>query len=155
MRAPWALTAGVVIAAIVAAGLAGVVVGIRAGERASAPDVEQLVIADPSFLAGTAPDALRSAGGFTGFGGLPALPGDVLRAGTVVEADGGLLVVAAEGSTTAIQYSATARLFRFGPLARALTAGDLVVVRLEDGEPTGVLLVPPDIEEGLGLAAGE
>ena len=155
MRAPWALTAGVAIAALLAAGLAGAVVGIRAGEWASEPDVEQLVIADPSFLGGTPADALRSAGGFTGFGGLPALPGDVLRAGTVVEADGGLLVVAAEGSATAIQYSAPARLFRIGPLARALGAGDLVVVRLEDGEPTGVLLVPSGIEEGLGLAAGD
>ena len=153
-RAPWALTAAVTIAALVVAGLAGLVVGRWAGEQASEPAVERLLIVDPALLLGSGAVGRTSAGGFTGFGGLPTLPGGVLRAATVVESRPRQIVVEAEGSTTTIDLATTARLFRIeaspGP-----EAGDVVVVRLVDGVPRGVLLVPPDLEEGSGLASSE
>ncbi len=153
-HAPWALTAAVTITALIAAGLAGLLVGRWAGEQASEPAVELLRIADPTLLAGSGAEGWTSAAGFTGFGGLPALPGGVLRAATVVESSPGRLVVAAEGSTTTIEFLTPARLFRI-EAATAPRAGDVVVVLLVDGVPRGVLLVPPDLEEGSGLASAE
>ena len=160
------LSAVVTAAALVAAGLAGAVLGVAAGERASESEVELLVLPEPALLAETPAGALRSAGGFTGFGGLPALPGDVLRAGTVTEsaaeaeaagaaagAGAGALVVEAGGSAAQIRFSSPARLFRIAALQGALGAGDIVVVRLVDGAPQAVLRVPPDLEEGAGTGA--
>ena len=152
------LSAVVTAAALVAAGLAGAVLGMVAGERASESEVELLVLPEPALLAETPPAALRSAGGFTGFGGLPALPGDVLRAGTVTEAaaeaaGAGALVVEAGGSAAQIRFSSPARLFRIAALQGALGAGDVVLVRFVDGAPEAVLRVPPDLEEGAGTGA--
>jgi hypothetical protein len=153
VSAPAVLMAAVTVAALLAAGLAGAVVGVAAGERASEAAAEELVLTDPARLAETPASALRSAGGFTGFGGLPALPGEVLRAGTVVETRDGDLVLDSGGSEVEIRFRAPRRLFRIEPLAGVLAAGDLVVVRLVDGEPQAVLRVPPDLEEGAGAGA--
>ena len=149
-RAPWALTAAVTIAALLVAGLAGLLVGRWAGERASEPSVELLLIEDPTLAGGDAVEGWTSAGGFTGFGGLPALPGGVLRAASVVESAPGRLVVEAEGSTTTIQFLEPVRLFEIVP-APPIEAGDVIVVRLLDGVPEALLIVPRDLEEGTGL----
>ena len=153
MSVPALLSAVVTVAALVAAGLAGAVLGVATGERASESEVSELVLVEPALLAETPADALRSAGGFTGFGGLPTLPGDVLRAGTVTEAASaaaGALVVDAGGGEARIRFSSPARLFRIAPLQGALGVGDIVVVRFVDGAPEAVLRVPPDLEEGAG-----
>ena len=153
MSATALLSAVVTATALLAAGLAGVVLGVAAGERASQPEVHELVVAEPALRAATVAAALRSAGGFTGFGGLPALPGDVLRAGTVAEAEAGALVVDSGGSEAEIRFSAPLRLFRIAALREALRAGDIVVVRFAGGAPEAVLRVPPDLEEGAGTGA--
>ena len=156
MSAQAALKAAVTVTALIAAVLSGAVLGVAAGERASEAAVEELVLVEPALRAETPASALRSAGGFTGFGGLPTLPGDVLRAGTVTAEDGaagGALVVEAGGSEAAIRFSAPARLFRISALQGALGAGDVVVVRFVDGAPEAVLRVPPDLEEGAGTGA--
>ncbi len=150
MSARALLSAVVTVAALLTAGLAGAVLGTVAGERASEPRVEELVLTEPALLAETPAGALRSVGGFTGFGGLPALPGDVLRAGTVVEGREGALVVDSGGSEAEIRFSSPSRLFRISALRDALGAGDIVVVRFVDGTPQAVLRVPPDLEEGAG-----
>ena len=144
------LQAVVTVAALIAAVLAGAVLGVAAGERASESEVRKLLLTEPALHAETATGALRSGGGFTGFGGLPTLPGIVLRAGTVSEAADGVLLVDAGGSEAAIRFSAPARLFRIAALQGTLGPGDIVVVRFVDGAPEAVLRVPPNLEQGAG-----
>ncbi|MYD64797.1 MAG: hypothetical protein F4X26_02175 [Chloroflexi bacterium] len=148
-RAPWLLVAAVTVAALVAAALAGLVLGRWAGERASAPTVVELVIEDPALAAADADEGWTTPGGFTGFGGLPALPGEVWRAAHVVASEPGRLVITSGGATTTIDYRAPSRLFEIAPID-AVEAGDVVVVRIVDGVAAAVLIVPPDVEEGGG-----
>lgn len=148
-RAPWLLVAAVTIAALVAAALAGLVLGRWAGERASAPTVVELVIEDPALAAAGADEGWTTRGGFTGFGGLPALPGEVWRAAHVVESEPGRLVVTSGGATTTIDYRATSRLFEIVP-GDSIEVGDIVVVRMVGGVIAAMLVVPPDVEEGSG-----
>ncbi|MDE2695677.1 MAG: hypothetical protein OXH97_04065 [Chloroflexota bacterium] len=148
-RAPWLLVAAVTIAALVAAALAGLVLGRWAGERASAPTVVELAIEDPALAAADADEGWTTRGGFTGFGGLPALPGEVWRAAHVVESEPGRLVITSGGATTTIDYRATSRLFEIVP-GDSIEVGDIVVVRIVDGVIAAMLVVPPDVEEGSG-----
>ena len=151
-RAPWALVAAVTIAALVAAALGGLVLGRWAGERASEPVVVELAIDDPSLTAGAAVAGWISAGGFTGFGGLPALPGEVWRAARVVESSPGRLVITSEGATTTIDFREPTRLFEIARVD-AVEVGDIVVVRVVDGVVGAVLVVPPDVEQGSGAGS--
>ena len=144
-----ALTVAVSAASLLAAVLAGAVAGVALGERGSAPATEVLTLTAPEAEASTGP-ALRSGAGFTGFGGLPALPGEVVRTGTVAEVADGELIIEAGGSRTSIRFDTPARLFALAPLDGELRAGDLVVLRLVDGEVAALLRVPPDLEEGAG-----
>lgn len=151
-RAPWLLVAAVTIAALVAAALAGLVLGRWAGERASAPTVVELVIEDPALAAADADEGWATRGGFTGFGGLPALPGEVWRAAHVVESEPGRLVITSGGATTTIDYRAPSRLFEIVTIG-GVDVGDIVVVRIVDGVAAAVLIVPPDVEEGGGTGS--
>ncbi|MXZ46442.1 MAG: hypothetical protein F4Z08_05535 [Chloroflexi bacterium] len=148
-RAPWLLVAAVTVAALVAAALAGLVLGRWAGEQASAPTVVELVIEDPALAAADADGGWTTRGGFTGFGGLPALPGEVWRAAHVVESEPGRLVITSGGATTTIDYRATSRLFEIVP-GEGVEVGDIVVVRMVGGVIAAMLVVPPDVEEGSG-----
>ena len=144
------LTTTLVLASLVAVGVAGALAGAWLGGRASEPNVQELVIADPALLDGAAGTALRTAGGFTGFGGLPALSGDVLLQGVVEEVGEQTIEIAAGGGTVTVRYRSPDRLFAVQSVERPLEAGDLVVLRIEDGVAVAVLRVPPDLEEGLG-----
>ena len=152
LRLPWALVAAVTIAAITASALGGLTLGRWAGARASEPEVVQLLIEDPALADAPAIEGWISAGGFTGFGGLPALPGEVWRRAHVVESEPGRLVISSEGSTTTIRFSEALRLFEIAPLD-SLEAGDIAVLRLVDGVVQAVLVVPPDLEQGSGVVS--
>ncbi len=149
-RLPWALVAAITIAAIGASALGGLSLGRWAGARASEPTVVQLVIEDPALSAAPAIEGWISDGGFTGFGGLPALPGEVWRRARVIESEPGRLVIDAEGTTTAISFRQPLRLFEIAPLD-AVEAGDIAVLRFIDGVVRAVLVVPPDLEQGSGV----
>lgn len=151
-RAPWLLVTAVTVAALVAAALAGLVLGRWVGERASAPAVIELVIQDPALAAADADEGWTTRGGFTGFGGLPALPGEVWRAAHVVASEPGRLVITSGGATTTIDYRAPSRLFEIAPV-EGVGVGDIVVVRVVDGVAAAVLIVPPDVEEGGGAGS--
>jgi hypothetical protein len=146
---PFVLLAGVLIA-----GAAGALLGARLADAATRPGHEELVIAAPALAAGAAPDALRAPGGFTGFGGTPALTGAVVRAGTVasVDTDAHTITIDAPGSQATVRYSSTVRLFDLKPIAGALAPGDVVVVRFQGDGPVGVMRVPGDLEEGVGAS---
>ena len=73
----------VAVIGLLSAAAAGAAAGIVLGDRASEPGSRTLSLVDPAFQQLIAEPALRSDGGFTGFGGLPALNGRVLRFGTV------------------------------------------------------------------------
>ena len=148
-RPPWALVAAITIAALVAAAFGGLSLGRWAGARASEPAVVHLVIEDPALSAAPAVEGWISEGGFTGFGGLPALPGEVWRRAHVVESAPGRLVISSDGGTTTINFSAPVRLFEIAPLD-AIEVGDIAVVRLADGLVQAVLVVPADLEQGSG-----
>ena len=151
-HAPWALVAAVTIAALVASALGGLVLGRWAGERASAPAVIEVVIEDPALSAADASEGWTTRGGFTGFGGLPALPGEVWRAARVVESSPGRLVITSDEATTTIDFRSPSRLFEIIS-ADGIEVGDLVVVRLVDGVVAAMLVVPPDVEEGSGAGS--
>ena len=149
-RLPWALVAAITIAAIAAAALGGLSLGRWAGARASEPTVVQLVIEDPALSAAPAIEGWISDGGFTGFGGLPALPGEVWRRARVIESEPGRLVIDSQGTTTAISFGRPLRLFEIAPLD-AVEVGDIAVLRFVDGVVQAVLVVPADLEQGSGV----
>ena len=131
----------VVLLLAIAAG--GASLGIKLAERATAPGTVELVFIDPRQLTGAPDFALRSAGGFTGFGGTPALGGDVLRIGVVSESEQGRLVIEGPGSLATVTYSSPDRLFAIGLAVEPLLVGDLVLVRLVDDRVAGILRVVP------------
>lgn len=142
--------ATLVIIGLILAVVAGGIGGAWLGDRASEAGTERLVIDDPALAAATDSAPLRSAGGFTGFGGLPALPGEVLRPGVVESVADGVVEVATDAAVVRVRYTSLARLFRLGAADRGAQAGDTVVLQLSGGVVTGVLIVPSDIEEGIG-----
>ena len=136
------------VAALTAAGLAGgALLGLRLGAAASAPTYRTVAIAAPDGFAGPAATARRSPGGFTGFGGRPALAGDVLRSGTV-ETTGSDIVITSTESTITVRPSSAERLFAIGPATAPLRAGDTVQLYVRDGVVLAVLRLPPGIGQG-------
>ncbi len=148
MRLRARIEAVAIAAAVLLAGAGGGLLGMRLGDAASAPDVERITIAAPEALAGPPQDAARSAGGFTGFGGPPAIRGEVQRSGTVQSAEPGALVIGSAESGVTVRYTSPERLFRIAPASAPLRAGDLVQVRVEDGRAAAVLRLPPGLEQG-------
>lgn len=134
------IVATLVLLAAVAA--AGGLSGVALGERMSERGIEELVIADPALAPDERP-ALRSAGGFTGFEGAPALIGAVVRTGTFEETAEGDVRVTQDGASVEISLREPDRLLRLAPAASPLLPGDIVLVRYgSDDEVTGILRVP-------------
>ena len=133
---------------VLLAGAGGGVLGIRLGDAASAPEVRRVAFVAPETLVGPPRDAARSAGGFTGFGGPPAIRGEVQRSGTVQGVEAGAVVIGSAESSVTVRYTSPERLFRIAPASAPLRAGDLVQVRVEDGRAVAVLRLPPGLEQG-------
>jgi hypothetical protein len=125
-------------ALVLALGL-GVFLGVRLGERASRADARELSLVDPAGLATYVEDGARSPAGFTGFGGPPALQGEVLRAGRTAAAGPGHLELVDEAARTEVTYAGTQRLYRIEPARDALASGDSVIVRVDGTRALGVL----------------
>jgi hypothetical protein len=121
--------------------LAGAVAGVRLGEAASRPAVEEIRVTDPGQLPRVPGLEVRSPAGFTGFGGPPALEGEVLRKGAAAEVRAGAFVLVDGGSRSTIEFSQTLRLYRVAPATAPLASGDNVVVRLEGGRAAAILRV--------------
>lgn len=139
-----ATIAGVVLFAAAGGGF----LGMRLGDVASEPDVERVTVVAPEVLAGPPDDVARSPGGFTGFGGPPAVRGEVQRSGLVQRADAGTLVVGDAESGVTVRYTSPERLFRIVRAGAPLRPGDLVQVRSEDGRAIAILRLPPGLEQG-------
>lgn len=141
------VTAG--IAALVLAVLGGgVLLGMRLGQTASAPEVRHVVIPAPEGFAGPAAETRRSPGGFTGFGGKPALAGEVLRGGTVETSGNSGIVIATAESTLTVRTSSAERLYAIAATSTPLRSGDAVQVLARDGVVLGVLRLPAGIGQG-------
>lgn len=142
------LQAAAVAVAVVLVGAGGGLLGLQLGDAASAPDVERVSVLAPDAVAGPPADVARSPGGFTGFGGPPALRGEVQRSAPVLSEEAGALVVGTAESSVTVRFSSPARRFRIVPAGVPLRPGDLVQVRVQDGRAVGVLRLPPGLEEG-------
>ena len=133
-------TAGVMIFALLAAVAgAGAFLGSAVASDLTERGEREVVLEDPQGFAQRPPGAKRSAGGFTGFGGLPALSGVVLHSGTISESSDGSLLVDAPNVRTTVDFTEPLRLFRIRPAESPLAPGDVVLVRTADGTTTGVL----------------
>ena len=141
MKLPASASAALLVVTLIALAGGGFVAGAAAGRALSEPSQVSLVFSDPTQMDTTPEQAQRSGGGFTGFGGSPALAGDVLRSGVVGGVDDGSFTVDAAGASIVVSYSEPRRLFRIEPATTPLVEGDAVVVRLVDGAVTGVLRV--------------
>ncbi|MDA1002108.1 MAG: hypothetical protein O3B31_01970 [Chloroflexi bacterium] len=139
---------------IIAAGAGGALMGTRLARAATRPPHQEVLLLAPELSAGPRAGALTSPGGFTGFGGAPALKGDVARAGTVtaVDVETGRLSIESPGGAVSVRFTASDRMFRLGPLTNALAKGDVVLVRVEGGVAAGVMRVPPDLDVGVGTS---
>ena len=146
LRERFIVLAGLVL--VIAAGAGGSLLGMRLGEAASAPAERRVAITDPD-MATIDTAVARSAGGFTGFGGRPALRGEVLRSGEIKSAGTGSIEVASPESVSTVRYSTTERLFRIAASSAPLRAGDLVQVQVKDGAVTAALRLPPGLDEGI------
>lgn len=132
--------AGVMVFVLLAAlAGAGAFLGSAVASNLTEPGERVVVLEDPRGFAQTPAWAKRSAGGFTGFGGLPALPGVVLHSGTISESSDGSLLVDAPHVRTTVDFAEPLRLFRIRPAQSPLAPGDVVLVRTVDGTITGVL----------------
>lgn len=134
--------------AVLFAGAGGGWAGVRLGHTASTPHVEHVAITAPEALSGPPADVARSPGGFTGFGGPPALRGEVQRTGPVLHSDAGLVVIGTAESNASVRYTSPERLFRIAPASTPIKPGDLVQVRVRDGNVIAVLRLPPNLEQG-------
>lgn len=142
------LQSAAVVVAVLLASAGGGWLGIRLGHAASEPNVERVEVVAPEALAGPPANVARSPGGFTGFGGAPALRGEVQRNGTVQRADAGSVVVGPAESNVTVRYTSPERLFRIVPAGTPLKAGDLVQVRVKDGAALSLLRLPANLEQG-------
>jgi hypothetical protein len=134
---------------VVAAGAGGALLGMRLGEVASAPDERRVAITDPDGAVQGGTAGALSAGGFTGFGGRPALRGAVLRTGEVRATGTGMIELASTESGATVRYTTSERLFRIVPLTTSLRAGDLVQLQVKEGAVTAALRLPAGLDEGI------
>ncbi len=134
---------------LVAALAGGAVAGSALGERASRPATDALTLASPAAAGSGVASPLRSAAGFTGFEGRPALGGAVVRVGAVEDVQERSLAVVEGAGTFEVSLSQPLRLFRIVEASRPLQAGDIVLLRVaSDGTPEAALRVPADLYEG-------
>ena len=136
------------LAAALVAFVGGGATGIGIADRTNAPHQRDVVIPAPAGASGGI-QALRSAGGFTGFDAPAALSGGVARTGTMSATQNGAFEVSSAGSTLAARTTSGARLFGIERASSAPARGDAVLVRLDgSGGTTGVLRLPGDLHEG-------
>jgi hypothetical protein len=145
-------TGGTLFFFVLAAAIAvGAYVGAAVATDATTPGTRHVVLEDPAQFTDIPAWAGRSDAGFTGFGGLPALPGVVFRSGVVGAHEDGTLIVESTAAQTAIDYSDPLRLFQIRNATTPLAVGDSVLVRLVDGNAAGFLRLLVNIEEIEGL----
>ena len=137
------------LALVIAAGAGGALLGMRLGDAASEPSEQRLAITDPNAAVSAGEGVARSPGGFTGFGGRPALRGEVLRTGRIESAAAGAIEIASPESSATIRYTTPERLYRIATASNPLSAGDLVRVHVKDGAVTAALRLPPGLDEGI------
>jgi hypothetical protein len=147
LRERFVFLAGLVL--VLVAGAGGALLGMWLGETASAPEERRVTIVDPDSSLSAVDALARSTGGFTGFGGRPALLGEVLRTGEVKATSPGTIELASTESRATVRYTTPERLFRIVPLTTPLRPGDLVQLRVQDGAVTGALRLPTGLEEGI------
>ena len=152
MRLPARIASALTLVAALLAPLGGLAVGVAVAQRANAPGLREVVVADPAAARGGI-EPLRSAGGFTGFDGPAALGGAVARTGQMGPTEAGRFEVTSDGATLAARTTNATRLFRIERASTPLRAGDAVQVRLDAaGALLGVLRLPLDLHEGQGRA---
>lgn len=125
--------------ALLAALATGGLAGARLGERVSRADARELTIVEPDSLAERVAVESTSVAGFSGFGGPPALQGEVLRHGAAsgITSRGFELIDGA--ATTAVDYSAPTRLYRIVTTSDQLALGDSVLVRIDGTRAIAIL----------------
>lgn len=117
----------------------GVVVGGRLARWSTQPVTHVLEVVDPASAAAATPRGSTSPGGFTGFGGPPALHGEVLQSGTVTSSASGRIAIGLDGGGADITFSGTGRMYRIVPATSPIAAGDRVVVRLDGATALAVM----------------
>ncbi len=117
----------------------GVIGGLRLGAWASRPAASELRLVSPESLPGATERGLPSRGGFTGFGGPPALQGDVLQQGTVAESQTGAFALVENATRTDVDLTGSQRLYRIEAANRPLQSGDQVVVRVDGTRALAIL----------------
>lgn len=147
MRIAARLISFAAIGGIVLAALGGVAIGMRLGELRSEPGLQVLTIESPLGAEDASPPH-RSAGGFTGFEGAPALPGRAVRSGEVARHEETAFVVVSADGELAVRTTDAARLFRLASSDRPLQPGDTVMLRVDaSGTAQAALRVLTPVEE--------
>ena len=141
-------TGGVIFFFVLAATVAGgIYLGSSVAADVTAPGLQRVLLEDPAQFTDIPPWAARSDAGFTGFGGLPALPGAVFRSGVIEAHEEGTLTVGSATAQTTVDYTQPLRFFLIRAAESPLAVGDAVVVRLVDGKAAGFLRLLVNIEE--------
>lgn len=133
--------------AIIAATVGGALAGSTIAAGVTEQGVTTVVVQNPSQYEQIPEWAGRSEAGFTGFGGLPALPGRVFRTGLVAANEDGDLTVESSSATTTVSYRNSRRLFQIELAATPLVVGDVALVRYVNGQPAGVLRLLIEAED--------
>jgi hypothetical protein len=133
--------------AIIAATVGGALAGSTIAAGVTEQGVTTVVVQNPSQYEQVPEWAGRSKAGFTGFGGLPALPGRVFRTGVVAANEDGDLTVESSSATTTVSYRNPRRLFQIELAATPLVVGDVALVRYVNGRPAGVLRLLIEAED--------
>lgn len=145
---PTGATAAVLFLVVIAAATAGgAYLGMAVAGNITEPGVQTVLLEDPAQFTDIPDWASRSDAGFTGFGGLPALPGVVFRSGVIVEHRDGAIVVDSASARTTVDYSRSLRFFQIRRAGTPLAVGDSVIVRLVDGNAAGFLRLLVEIDE--------
>ncbi|MEE8337206.1 MAG: hypothetical protein V3R95_04030 [Dehalococcoidia bacterium] len=141
-------TGGVIFFFVLAATIAGgAFLGASVAADVTSPGLQRVLLEDPAQFTDVPAWAARSDAGFTGFGGLPALPGAVFRSGVIGEHEEGVLTVDSAKAQTIVEYTQPLRFFLIRAAESPLAVGDAVVVRLVDGEAAGFLRLLVNIEQ--------
>ena len=133
------VSAVLALIAITAAAVGGAYAGSTIAGGVTEQGVTNVVVQNPSQYEQIPEWAGRSEAGFTGFGGLPALPGRVFRTGVVATNEDGELTVESSSATTTVSYRNPKRLYQIALADTPLIVGDVALVRLVNGRTTGVL----------------
>ena len=88
-----------------------------------------------------------SKGGYTGFEGLPALPGKIFRSGVIADATISSFSVLSGESTFEVSFRESPRIFQILSTTQELNIGDLIVLKLStNNELTSILILPDNLQ---------